>query len=164
MLIKSTKAEYYLEAFAEIAALLAVDLRDFPLVQEFIATYEAEQRFGIEYLLQNGNPHGCPPEHVVYGAANPKEFERLCRTLVELFVERAEIMDFSNPNRPGADKEDSIECIGRMRARLRLLDIETQSLIYEFTQSEEHTPRKPTRPKSLKVLRKIHKAMRANWT
>ena len=168
--IKSTKAEAYLDTFGDFVRPMKAAYVDHPLIVELIEIFEQEQRRNIGFLQTHSTLKDHDPEHVVYSAMNPTAFESLCRTLAELLIERnaAEEMTPRVGDDIGTFLQDLADgSIGRQFRRRddvrRSIDIEAQSVCYQFRRLLGHSKKRSTHPKTMEVLKRIRKALAALW-
>lgn len=166
--VTSTKAEMFLAEYEKFSRSLKTIHTKTPLVFELIETFEREQRSLFERMLSE--PSEYDPEHVSFATIDPNEFESLCRTLAELFIEKAAAEEMTP--RIGSDVGKFFRDLmsgevkrqfNRQEGAFRSIDIESQSLIYAFQRTARHTNKRRTLPKTMEVLKKIRKALAARW-
>ena len=171
MNIKKTSATNYLEAIGDYADGLLRRYEDYPLVQKLVKTLIAEQRERVTLLLCWNDPYKTPDHAIIYTVFSSQEIEALARSFFELFIEKEAASDMMGP------PSDSIEVdiqeirngelkrkINRMNGTLKSIDTESQSLVYQFRRSVQHSKNRQTFPKTMAVLREIRKVLRLkNW-
>lgn len=167
--IESTKSDQYVEYFGETAGVLKQVYKDFPLIVEFIEAFKEEQRCSVEWLREHGNEHGYPPEHVVYSVMDGEEFSAVCKNFADLFAEHAAAdgMIGKSASLEELQKEilsgETYRQCQRWKKTLQSIDVECQSLVYQFRRNVRHSKGYPTRPKTMEVLKKIRKSLAAHW-
>jgi AMMECR1 domain-containing protein len=171
MNLSKSKSKTYINAFDDFKSELLCQY-EHPLVQKLIAVFTDEQKEKIEYLNNLCRPECLTDDKVSYEILSVYEFESLVRTLADLLCEKKAASDLLGPSIKSSRKFRAMLNSGELLRRihreanvLKSIDVESQSLIYQFRRTVRHNKTQYTYPKTMEVLRAIRRELRyAEWS